>query len=90
MRAVQFGCCHPRSFHGAARLHWVHANDCLLLPGREIEPKSAHPAGTARDENDDVLLPWQQHPQGCLCRDCVYAELNYDRDDDTSDVEGIA
>ena len=56
-------------------MHWFHRDDCVLLPGREIEPRvkyPSHPAGTAI---------WE-HPTGCLCERHVYMELNLDRDDD--------
>lgn len=79
-------CCRPRSARGAARLHWFHSRDCLLTPGVEIEGKSAtHPAGT--DLPSTPLRSWFAHPHGCRCTDCVYVELNLDRDDDPDDLE---
>ena len=34
-------CCQLHSAHGAARLHWFHADDCPLTPGREVEVVTA-------------------------------------------------
>lgn len=80
MTRPKVACCKLRSAHGAARMHYFHAKDCLLLPGREIEPPKhpTHPAGKAI---------WE-HGVGCLCHDHVYIELNLDRDDDLT-VEEI-
>lgn len=86
MSRPRVACCTPFSGRGPARLHWFHADDCVLTPRREIEPKSTHPAD-ADEEHDLANLPWRLHPKGCLCEQCVYVELNVDRDDDTSDIE---
>jgi hypothetical protein len=79
-------CCRTHSVHGAARLHWLHADDCPYQPGVEIETKPTHPAGSALDGPPGVNV-WRMHPQGCVCVYCVYVEMWLDRDDDVSDVE---
>ena len=56
MARPKVACCKPRSAQGAARVHWFHRDDCVLLPGREIEPRvkyPSHPAGTAIWEHPD-------------------------------------
>jgi hypothetical protein len=89
MSRPRLACCRPRSAQGPSRVHWFHGRDCLLTPGIEVDVKApTHPAGTNLPRSS--VRTWLDHPVGCRCTDCVYTELNLDRDDDPDDLEVLA
>lgn len=91
-------CCRLRSAHGAARLHWFHAEDCPLTPGLEIDTVTPPPVrhlalvgavdwGKSSEDVPTRLDPTAAHP-ACIAAaadgatPCSRCSWLLDRDDE--------